>query len=98
MKAAMQLLAELKDPPPTLENCKGTLAMIEKFNDLIDIMNSKTSMNALWHKKNDASSNITGEAAVECRYKRDKIQVGCMCVFHKSKDKQTIILLFMSCF
>jgi hypothetical protein len=49
--------------------------MIERFNELIDIMNSKSPMNALWCKKKDDDSNNTTGEAVKCRYKRDKIQV-----------------------
>lgn len=70
----MQVLADSKNPSPKLENCRGTLAMIEKFNELIDVMSSRSSLNALWRKNSDQESNNT-EGMVECRYKKDKIQV-----------------------
>jgi hypothetical protein len=36
---------------PELKDCRGTLAFIERFNELIDIMNSKIGAQAIWAHK-----------------------------------------------
>jgi hypothetical protein len=59
VKSSMQTLQELAlESYPELKDCYGTLAFIERFNELIDIMNSKSGKTAM-HAKNPVKKAST---------------------------------------
>ena len=72
VKSAMETLSNTAEADQGLKNCNGSLAFIERFNKLIDIMNSKTPAAALWKRKNE-DINCTEEE--DDSFKSEKIKV-----------------------